>query len=301
MRVRWAVALGLCSCNQILGVEHTHARPPVDAQVFDAPPLLVPPDGGASCATPVDFTGWVHEDYAPADQISAIAFFANGQLFARPGTDALGTPNVGVWESDLGGTPSHLAPLDTPGSGNIPSLGVTPDGNFVWLQQSGVGAGVYVASRASAWTKQVTGLGLINVDVAPGSVGYYDGTARMVVSVLTSMESSPRLVEVASHDGLVWQPLDTITFAGPALGERAPTLSADGCVLVFQGEPVGFQYTLYAAYRDASGAFSTATMIATPSTFEAFAPSLAVDLQTLWYLATEPGFANLRYVRAHPP
>src|SRR5262249_30165374 len=133
---------------------------------------------------------------------------------------------IDEWDLD----PAH-APMPAivpPPFAALGEIGLDPTGNVVWYLQ---GTGVVWATRANDWAD--TGhadLGFPQSIVKPGSVGFYDGTARMAVVVETST-SAPRLVELSSPDGLRWDPLPTIQFTLPG-SPAAPSLSTDACLLL---------------------------------------------------------------------
>jgi len=154
----------------------------------------------------------------------------------------------------------------------------------------------YYGSRVDGWQKQESTLGFVDVQIArPSPVGFYDGTARMIVQ--TQDASRNAFVEVSSPDGTTWTELDTFKLTLP--GSPIPLsayLSPDGCVAVVRRLGRRLLQALHRG-RDATGAFSGA-----PTEIDVSAhgccpsrPAMTTDLGSLWFIAT-----NNQLVRRHP-
>lgn len=293
----------LAGCNSIFGLQDVilvDSPPPSEAGV-DAPRLVVPPDGSTTCGALPSFSGWIDEaatitPVIAGREISGLAFYerAGAQRAFVTRTDASGS--LGIWDNDLAGTEVRLASLGPPNGGSVSAPSPTPDGEHLWFRQDLFAPGTYYGSRVDGWQKQESTLGFVDVQIArPSPVGFYDGTARMIVQ--TQDASRNAFVEVSSPDGTTWTELDTFKLTLP--GSPIPLsayLSPDGCVAVVSVWAGAF-YKLYIAGRDATGAFSGA-----PTEIDVSAhgccpsrPAMTTDLGSLWFIAT-----NNQLVRRHP-
>jgi hypothetical protein len=300
----WRIALvGLAGCNAVFGLHRTE---PYDAPVSppspDAPVLVIPPDGATDCGSAtIDFASWTFDPVAvPPETIFAMSTYDDGgaerALFT--GTDGGGgQPTYHVYDWDFAGTPTTIPNLDAPPGAPLTALGLSPDGDTVWLVQTMVADGVYYATRASSWTEQRADLGLSQPDPEPGAVGFYDGTIRMVAAVNPNA-GSPRLVELSSTDGLHWTQVPASlgsAFEGFA-GVHTPSLSPDACVLLFAAATAQFQFNIYAAFRDATGVFGAPVQIAAQLSSLA-SPVLSTDRTSIWFTS----FASSEQLfRGHP-
>jgi hypothetical protein len=272
MRSWWLVLAG---CNGILGLDPTHE---IDAPP-DAPRLLTPTSTTPPCPAPIAFDTW-HEDPAGGvAQLNGIALYraAAGDRAMVTRLDADGWR---IYDTDLAADYVPIESLHPAGDPAPNTVGVSPGGDVVWFQE---GTSILYGARDSGWTRQLAQLGY---EGSPGSVGYYAGTARMVIGVEGPGVSA--FVEVSSTDGVHWAPLDTLHAALPS-SLQAPTLSRDGCVLLFIGRP-GATNQPFVAFREANGAFETATAIPTngqPHDRVAF----ATDVSRLWSVVeVGPGY-----------
>jgi hypothetical protein len=221
--------------------------------------------------------------------IHGLAFHDDGVFLAM--RDAAGS--LGIWENDLGGNERRLASLGPPPGGQLAAPAPTRDGAHLWFRQEAFAPGTYLASRADGWQKQLVTFGFIDVLTArPSPVGYYNGTARMVVQVQDA--SSGRFVEIESVDGLAWTQLDTYKLAVTGLPLGA-YLSPDGCLLVVNVQAGAF-YELHAVMRDAGGDFRGPTTKLDTGSFGCCpsSPAMPTDLSSLWFASSAGGLVQMR-------
>ncbi len=130
-------------------------------------------------------------------EISGLAFYARSgvQRAFLTRTDATGS--LGIWDNDLAGTEVRLTTLGPPNGGNVIAPSPTPDGEHLWFRQDTFAVGTYYGSRADGWQKQQSTLGFVDVLVGrPSPVGFYDGTARMLVQIQDTSRNA--FVEISS-------------------------------------------------------------------------------------------------------
>lgn len=305
MRARIVIVVVLCGCNRLFDLssvspqqQQSDAAPALAADAFasDALVLLMPPDGGMTCGPQLDFTHWTYDTVAsPSLSIQALALYPMGPgdaaMFA--GQDTLIDDAFHVFDWDLSGTPVPITPLD-PMMGEYTSLGLSPDANILWLSEATVDEGTYLATRASSWARQRIDFGLSDPDPQVGAVGYYNGTARMVVAVNPG-QTGVHLIELSSRDGVTWSvvPGTFDTTFEPFIGVNTPSLTADGCTLVFSGVTPEYQFYLWVAYRNDDETFAPPVQIEVPGQVVG-ALALSTDQTSLWFIAD----GNL--MRGHP-
>lgn len=130
-------------------------------------------------------------------------------------------------------------------------------GDNLWLGRRSANlapsAGLYFATRTGEnWTTTRADLGLIVLQLELGSVGFYGGSARMVVALSPAPGDRLRLVELSTLDGITWSRLDTLALSdGATVVELDPALSADGCFVMFRRGA-----KLFAAARGVDGNFN---------------------------------------------
>jgi hypothetical protein len=276
------LAVALCGCNAVFGVRDTvlaDAAPAPDADLR----LLDPSASATSCGAPLDFSSatFTLKSAQPTPEGLGTRAVAASYHLVYNGIDA--TAFAALYEWDQVGPPIARIPLGQ--TANPVGLGLSPGGEVVWYADAG---GVFYA-RTSDWTPQVATLPAIGTYVVPGQVGYYGGTARMVVATDVGLR------ELSSPDGLQWTVLDTIKFANSYAG--APALSADGCILTF-AQGIGTSQ-IFIVYRDATGSFTAApALLPVPAgTTNAYQPTLTSDLSALWFVAAD-STGMLRFVQA---
>lgn len=278
--MRVAVLLLLASCDAVFGVTPPSTPDaPAPADAVDGPPgngILNPPPGMPCGPTPT-FESWAYELalFPSMVPVSAVAFYRTASEVRAVATSVTRDALYDVGPD----TVPHPLPIAPPPNTTIYAASVDPAGEVIWFLQSGGGEGLYYATRASNWTKRIADLGFVDAEIVePGAVGYFDGKARMVVTV-RPFAGEPTLHEVESTDGLTWTPLATIQ-----LGERTfhGHLSPDGCYLLF-AKSTSFT-EIHVSTRDETGAFSTSTrVVPTTLSTEVTRPALAPDESTLWF------------------
>jgi hypothetical protein len=281
--------LVLAGCNQVLGLDPTTERP------VDAPPpqLLYPPPDAGPCAAPPDLTNLTFEETITVDvQVPSITMYrlagAERMIAARIDPSVNGS----ILDWDLSGTPQAIPELTPPPGVRYTTVGSSPEGAVLWIQL--LGGGLSFAVRAAGWAQQQPDFGLPQTTtIIPGSVGYHGGTARMVVLAQAVTENMFFLVELSSPDGEHWTRLDTVKIRPPLLA--SPSLSADGCVLLY-GDAPGI---MHVAYRDADGNFTTFADIAAPPYPEARSPTMSPDLEELWFTVSRNPPMRDVLVRGH--
>lgn len=280
------VLIAAAGCDRVFGLD---LPPPSDANaaVGDGGSardgLVFPPDGSTACGPRPAFEAW---QFAPATLVTDLPGGVIQQFaFHRAGAElrAIVIHDNVFYDIAPGGTSTRIAALDPPQYTTATSPRMSADGEVLWFGQSGVASGVFRASRASGWAKHRADLGFVDAEaIEPGSVGFYAGEARMVISV-RNVGGSPTLHELSSADGITWTPLDTIRFAASGLGDRNPYLSPDGCFLLYTAAPGSAE--LRVAERDPDGTFAAAVKLAAPSTLTS-SPSFPVmtpDADSLWF------------------
>ena len=301
--MRWLVLCLLAGCNWAFGLRETNLvdSPPLSEAGFR---LVVPPDGATTCGALPSFGSWTSEvstslPVVAGRTITGMAFYETGgaQHVFLTKLDTVAGASLGVWDNDLAGTEVRLESLGPPPSGSVRAPSPTPDGEHLWFRQEAVATGTYYGSRTDGWQKQLTTLGLIDATgAAPSPVGFYNGTARMIVLV-QYVSAPPGFVEISSADGLTWMQLETFKLALP--GSPMPIgayLSPDGCVVIVNVQ-AGVFYHFYAAVRDASGSFTGA-----PTEIDATGygccptyPAMTTDLASFWFEGS-----NGQIVKKHP-
>jgi hypothetical protein len=262
----------LTSCNSILGLGPTQIAP-------DARLLLVPPDGTTTCGPPPDFNSW---HYAP-HAVGSLSVVLH-PTFLTPDRIVFGYQGH-LFESGVDGGAVEMTSLELyPGEG-LAAPAAAPGGDLFWFWRlDGTGAGMYYATRdASGWHQQRADFGLIANQLQPGSVGFYGGTARMVVAVQLTKNSRGQLVEMSSADGVTWTRLDTLPFSDGSTSMYDPALSADGCFVLYSvyGNDTN---DLYAAGRGADGVFLPPVHLdQAPNGFQ---PAIDPTLKRLWFNET---------------
>jgi hypothetical protein len=298
MRVWWLLAC-LAGCDQLLGLVSTGSStadapardaPARDALVPDGFRLVVPPDGGTTCPAPIDLSSWT---FAPTPVPAPAASYALAVYSVMTETNMMvvGADANDVWhvyEWDLASTLTPIPALDQPVGTRYTSIGVNPTGDVAWLGLDGGSAGLYLAAAASGWTPQPVSLGALGAGAQVGSIGFYDGTARMVVAINPG-GSDPHLAELSSPDGLSWTPVAGsfgAAFDGLFEGTNTPALTPDGCVVVFSGVTATFDFEVYVASRGSDGTFGAPIAFVAANSAS---PALSADRTTAWYVSTTSG------------
>ncbi len=241
----------------------------------DAPRPLVPPDGSTACDPAPDFATWTFG-------VRTIAG-SNGQILnpTFTGTNRVMFTSAGkLYESTLVGPPVEVAALELGDGSEIRFPVSTPDGQMIWFTRFSLTApssGLYYALRSGdAWTAERADFEITAYQIVPGNVAFYSGTARMITA-LTPMDGERlRLVELSSVDGLHWTRLETLPFSDGAIaGDFDPTLSSDGCFVVFRRLD-----KVYVSSRELDGTFQSMTEI--PNLSGKVDPALAPSGDRLW-------------------
>jgi hypothetical protein len=290
MRVWWLVLAG---CNSILGLE------PTTEVVFDAPaetmPLLFPPSGPTTCGAPIAFDAWLPEGM-PMDGgvFGGLTLYrdqsGNRAMFSRVADSKW---RIFDWDLDPSHPPSEV--IVPPPASVFGGVGLDPTSNVLWYQQ---GSDVMWATRASGWTvKGHAEFGFAPSVVTPGNVGFYNGTARMVVTVQDTVAALPRLVELSTMDGLQWDATDAIAFDVPVSRYPiAPSLSYDGCFLLFVAND-----SLYVAFRDGEGRFAGPLVMVPAQTGEGrHLGAVTSDLEELWTIDGPLGVDTFHFTVSRP-
>jgi hypothetical protein len=262
----------LTSCNSILGLGPTQIAP-------DARLLLVPPDAGPPCDPPPDFNSWHYAPHAVGNQTLVLhpTFLTSDRII-------FGYQNH-LFESGADGGAVEMTSLELyPGEGLV-SPGAAPGGELFWFWRlNGTAAGTYYATRdGSGWKQERAEFGLIGYQLQPGSVGFYGGTARMVIALQPTKESPAHLVEMSSPDGITWTRLDTLPFSDGSTSMYDPALSADGCFVLYSvyGNDTN---DLFAAGRGADGVFLPPVHLdQAPNGFQ---PAIDPSLRRIWFNET---------------
>jgi hypothetical protein len=286
-------ALLLAGCDRVFGLT---PPPGDDAQATPRDGLVFPPDGAATCPPRPVIESWEFTSVPPPAAVptppTAFAFYPTPQ-----GLGVLLLAGNRLWDARPGEPASPIASLDPPGMTFLGAPRMSPDGAALWFVQSGATPGQFRAAAAAGWVKQRADLGFVDArDIEPGSVGYHAGEARMVVAVRDA-NTSPRLHELASPDGLTWSALDTIGFDASGLGDRNPALSPDGCFLIYVGSQGSA--TLRIVGRDPDGVFRTPITIPTPGVTSPSFPVLPPTADALWFVFVVG--ETIQYFRGAPP
>jgi hypothetical protein len=172
-------------------------------------------------------------------------------------------------------------------------LGLDPTGNVLWYQQ---GTEIVWSTRDGSWSvKGHADLGFPQSFVTPGNVGFYNASARMVVTVLDTVSAVPRLVELSTMDGLQWDATDAIAFDVPGY-PAAPSLSYDGCFLLFTANS-----SLQVVFRGGDGRFAGPPVMIPPVTGEArFYGAVTSDLGQLWTIDGSISVDTFHFTVAQP-
>lgn len=280
----WALGLLLfAGCDQVFGLR---GRQPIDAVPTGdggdggSGILAPPPDTGVACGPRPSFETWQFAQgtlaFDKPDSINALAFYQAGSEVRAIVTTGTGDA---LYEVAADGEAMRLTSLDPPGNGFVRAPRLSPEGSVLWFQQSGVGDGVYYATRASSWVKRRADLGFLDAEaIEPGSVGYYRGTIRMVITVrLVGAEATLR--EISSVDGLTWTMLDTVQVENRSFN---PHLSRDGCYLLFSRTSTFTE--IHVADRTTAGDFTTSVSLVPSSlTTAANNPAMAPDESRMWF------------------
>src|SRR5262245_35572648 len=259
----WRVvyAFALCGCDLVFRI-----REPSDAGgPIDTPPLLVPPDGATACApSPPPFETWT---YTPTplpsirsgtngDQLGFVALYNDDD-----GVHAIleSQSQVGFWDGKLGDAAASAIdafPLKEE------SYGVLPDGAALfYLDGATLKPHLAVHTGPGAWTPMLSDYGFPSAfQLFPHGAAYHDGTIRVIARVDETVDTQ-RIVELSTTDGLSWKALDTFKLALAATDVIDPTLSPDGCYLLFVlFNAIGSKVQL--SPRDSAGDFTQFTEIA---------------------------------------
>lgn len=209
-----------------------------------------------------------------SDPITGLAFYQAGGE-----TRSVVTAGNRLYDVAASGAATPLTTLDPPGNAFVRAPSLSPEGSVLWFQQTGVADGVYYATRASSWVKHRADLGFVDAEaIEPGSVGYFEGTARMV-STVRVVGAEATLREISSNDGLSWTTLDTVQVVDRSFN---PHLSRDGCYLLFSHS--GTFTELRVAARDSTGAFTTSVSVVPSSlTTAANSPAIVPDASRMWF------------------
>lgn len=256
-------------CNEVFGLTATTLDD--SAIPIDAPRLLVPPDGSTTCPPPPNLDAWtfspvstfatevVHPTFLAADRV---AYTAAGQLY----------------ESSLAGDARPIAELEL-SLVDIVWPAAAPGADLVWFLRVPEMAvpvpdvGLFYAHRdVNGWIAHRADLGVTGYQLQAGSVGFFAGSARMVVGLTPTMGDRMRLVELSSLDGLSWTRLDSFPFSNGADTDFDPALSADGClVLHVRGGGI------HAAFRQSDGTFSVPQRLIGANDTSTFTSQPAID------------------------
>lgn len=252
-RLSLVVVFGLAGCQLVFPLREPLPDQPGDGPSPDAFRPLLPPDGSTTCGSTPDFDTWTYATFALSDFTGLIenpTFTASDRvLFSSEGR---------LYETPLAGPPSELTELMLADGTSIRFPGSTPDGQMIWFIRSAVGTtppsvGPYYAIRTDdGFVATKTDFGIVSRQLIPSNVGFYSGTARMIVSIEPNLGDRLILVELETLDGLTWTRLDTLPFSdGSAVGDLDATIAADGCFVVFRRTDA----KTYVASRDSNGVF----------------------------------------------
>jgi len=264
------LTVAVAGCNSIFGLAPTHEMEPA------IPGLFMPPAGPTTCAGAPDFATWqytphvvagtpgvLHPTFLTADRV---VFMMQGHLF----------------ESGLDGGVVRLTSLELYDGENLASPAAGPGGDVIWfLRLYGSSQGLYYATRdADGWAQARTDFGVISEQVQPGTVGFYDGTGRMVIAMQRTSMDRGRLVELESEDGLSWTQLDTLPFSDGSVSMYDPALSADGCFVLYSvyGNATN---DLYVAARGGDGVFAAPVHL--DKAAGGAQPAIDPSLHELWF------------------
>jgi hypothetical protein len=280
-----ALMIVVSACNQVFDIKSTDlAEPPVvDALEIK---LVYPPATTPPCEAPPDFESWT---YAPHPIAIGSAPLSIAPFESAGTARAMLSPinEDAVFDVAVDGSEIvRLTPLDGGDQIAISSPSVVPDGSVVWFSIFG-NAGVYYASRDEGWSRHPADVGFVDAyQTEPSSVGFRDGTVRMMLLVIaTGTQSFTEFVELSSSNGTEWTALETVKFPAP-LYAYDPFLSADGCLLFWQSNNKSY----YAA-RDADGEFTTPVPLTKANALDqyVYSPALAPDRQALWVVTRTSG------------
>lgn len=296
--MRRAVVLVLATgCSQIFGLDHPVNR---DAGVPDDV-VRDAPDAGVSCVerwlagpeleTPTPLAGvntstqerlpFVTDDgmelYYIHDGDVYVATLSGGAFGAGTRVDSLssGTSEGRAWVASSG----QLAFFSSNRNGGGP----------------GGGAHLWRATRpdtSSAWTADQMYLGTVNATnelsnpfLSPDLLHMYYGSKGDGIS----------LAERASVDDAFGAGATITSLSGPVGDDDAPTISADGRLIVFESRRTGNDELFYATRADATAMFSTPALVPTvnaPNRADT-SPALSADACRLYFSSDRGGTQDL--------
>lgn len=302
MRVCWLLAW-LSGCGQLLdlipvgsagGDASDRDAVKHDALVPDGFRLVIPPDGGTTCPPSIDLSTWTFGPQTlPGQSVSpyqvAPYTATDGMHMFVSSADVDNAWHVYDW--DLAANMlTELPALELASGSRYSSIGLTPTGDIAWLSVQGDGDGIYMATAVGGWSPQAISLGLLlGTDPQVGSIGFYDGTARMVVAINPG-GSDPHLAELSSSDGVTWTRVASsfgTSFDGQWAGVNAPALTPDGCTLVFNGVSASLQAGVYVASRGSDGTFGPPVAFISSSSAS---PAISADRTLAWYVQILNGY-----------
>jgi len=269
----FAAVVLLSGCNQVFGLTATELIDAADT--IDAPRLFVPPDGGTSCPPAPDFEAWI---YAPKTLVGSSSEVVHPSFLADDRV-VFTSERKELYESMVDGGARLVDELEL-ALIDISWPSAAPGADLIWFirvsEMAGVpqpDVGFYYAHRNSTgWTAHRADLGISGYQVQVGAVGFYAGTARMVVGVTPTMNDRMRLVELSSSDGIAWTSLDSFPFSTGDVADFDPSLSADGC-LAFYTRSGAVQL----AVRGGDGRFGAPTALVAAAGGAAFVTQGALD------------------------
>lgn len=277
---RALVLVAVAGCNQVFGLHRTHATDAAQAAT-PADGLLWPPDGGTACAPPPDFSTWTVRPYSIPGWSSSVIHPA---LLTHDRA-------IFMYQSHLydtgAGAPRLISELEPFQGVGQAAPSASCDGKSFWFARLNciTCSGIYYAVEdASGWVARVDDP-IEAYQIQPGSVGFYAGSARMVMSIQHDAEELLHLVEVFSPDGLAWTQLPAPIPLGTQLQAYDPALSADGCFLLFTSpSTIDGNTDLYLSARGADGTFGTPSLLpfSTPRADEMWA-TLDPTMTRLWF------------------
>ncbi len=269
--MRAALLVALVGCNQVF---HLHDTQAIDAELpVDAYHLVTAPDGGTACPSLPDFSTWTFTPHALASYSGGVispTFYSNDRVVFMYQSRFYLTP--------LDGDPAEIQELTAIAGADLFYPSALANHDLLWyVRAGGVGSGgtFFAVFDGQHWAEHRADLPDADL-LEPGAPAFYAGALRMVLLVATTATGPGHLIELQSDDGIGWREVAPPAI-DPSWSPFAPSLSGDGCWLLFAAQTTGGPWQLYASGRDATGAFGAPVVITAIAPDVDQAPQAAID------------------------